>query len=120
MSDRPTSIGVLLSGGLDSSLVAAIAAQELKNRNPKGKLETFTIGMQGSTDLMFAQMVANHITSAHQVVQLAPDDFLKAIPEVVYAIESYDITTVRAATGQFLLSKHISTNSGIKVRHSGS
>ena len=113
MSDRP--LGALLSGGLDSSLVAAIAAQELKKRSPDSHLRTFTIGMPDSTDVKFAQIMANHISSEHQVVELQAKDFLKAIPEVVYAIESYDITTVRASTGQFLVSKYISTNTDIKV-----
>ena len=113
-SDSSTLFGVLLSGGLDSSLVAAIAAQELKNQ----KLQTFTIGMPRSPDMEFAQSVANHIKSEHHKVIMQEDDFLKAISEVVYAVESYDITTVRASAGQFLISKYISTNHPeIKVRH---
>ena len=114
-SDRPISFGALLSGGLDSSLVAAIAARELKKQSPDNRLQTFTIGMPGSTDLEYAQLVANHISSNHQVVELQAEDFLNAIPEVVYATETYDITTVRASTGQFLISKYISTNTDIKV-----
>ena len=116
-ADRPISFGALLSGGLDSSLVAAIAAKELKKRSPDSHLRTFTIGMPGSTDVEFAQLVADHISSEHQVVELQAEDFLKAIPEVVYATETYDITTVRASTGQFLVSKYISTKTDIKVRH---
>ena len=117
MSDRP--LGVLLSGGLDSSLVAAIAVQELKKEvlTPNSLLHTFTIGMPGSTDEKFARIVANHISSEHHVVETNLEDFLEAIPEVVYAIESYDITTVRASTGQFLVSEYISTKTAVKVRH---
>ena len=106
MSDqtgRPVSFGALLSGGLDSSLVTAIAARKLKKRSPGCQLQTFTIGVAGSTDVEYAQQVANHILSKHQVVKLQAEEFLKAIPEVVYATEAYDITTVRASTGQFLV-----------------
>ena len=116
-SNRPISFGALLSGGLDSSLVAAIAAQELKKQSPYNRLQTFTIGMPGSTDLGYAQLVANHISTGNQqVVKLQAEDFLNAIREVVYATETYDIITVRASTGQFLISKFIYTHTDIKVR----
>ena len=115
LSDRP--IGALLSGGLDSSLVAAIAARELRHQNKT--LHTFSIGMPGSTDLMYARMVADFIKSQHHEVVVSPEDFLNAIPQVVHDIESYDITTVRASVGNWLIGKYISKNTDIKVVFNG-
>ena len=115
LSDRP--IGALLSGGVDSSLIAAIAAQELAKEGKK--LNTFSIGMPGSTDLKFAQAVADHIGSIHHNIILKPEDFLAAIPEVVRAIESYDITSVRASVGNYLVGKYIKENTDIKVVFNG-
>lgn len=113
MSDVP--IASLLSGGLDSSLVAAILAQTLGNE----KLHTFSIGLKGATDLGYAQIVAEHIGSIHHEVIVTEDEMLAAIPEVVRVIESYDITTVRASTPHYLISKHISQKTPFKVLFSG-
>jgi asparagine synthase (glutamine-hydrolysing) len=115
LSDRP--IGALLSGGLDSSLVAAIAARELRINGKK--LHTFSIGMPGSTDLVFAKQVAEYIQSEHHTVLVSPEDFLNAIPQVIKDIESYDITTIRASVGNWLLGKYIKTNTDIKVVFNG-
>jgi len=111
LSDRP--IGALLSGGLDSSLVAAIAARYLKMEGKK--LTTFSIGMPGSTDLAYAQKVADFIGSDHHSIVLSPEDFLSAIPTVIKDIESYDITTVRASVGNWLVGKYIREKTDIKV-----
>jgi asparagine synthase (glutamine-hydrolysing) len=111
VADRP--LGCLLSGGLDSSLVSAIAANYLKQYNKK--LKTFSIGMEGSTDLHYAQMVADYIGSDHTVINFTPKEALDAIPNVIKMIESYDITTVRASTVQYLLAKYISEKTDIKV-----
>ncbi len=115
LSDRP--IGALLSGGLDSSLIAAIAARELKKTHQT--LTTFSIGMPGSTDLAFAKQVATYIKSKHHEIVVSPEDFLAAIPQVVNDIESYDITTVRASVGNWLLGKYIKENTDIKVVFNG-
>tara|TARA_B100000674_G_scaffold398722_1_gene343840 strand:+ start:4394 stop:6115 length:1722 start_codon:yes stop_codon:yes gene_type:complete len=116
MSDRP--IGCLLSGGLDSSLISSIVAREFKQQN-LGKLHTFSIGLKGSTDLFYAQKVADFIGSNHHVVEVTEKEFLDAIPEVIYAIESYDTTTVRASTGNYLIAKYIKENTDITVVYNG-
>jgi asparagine synthase (glutamine-hydrolysing) len=115
MSDRP--VGALLSGGLDSSLVAAIAARELKKVGKR--LSTFSIGLPGSTDLAHAQKVAACIDSDHHHIVCSSEDFLSVIPEVVKAIESYDITTVRASVGNYLVGKYIKEHTDIKVVFNG-
>ncbi|NBX77434.1 MAG: asparagine synthetase B, partial [Proteobacteria bacterium] len=112
-SDRP--IGCLLSGGLDSSLVASIAAKYLKKQNSQLKLKTFSIGMEGSTDEYYAKLVSKHIGSDHTHIQFPEKDWLDAISVVVSVIESYDVTTVRASTGQYLISKWIAEHTDIKV-----
>lgn len=115
MSDRP--VGALLSGGLDSSLVAAIASQYYNNS--EHKLHTFSIGFEGSTDLHYASIVADHIGSIHTTVQVTPDDFLQALDETIRIIESYDITTVRASVGNMLIAKYIRDHSDCKVIFTG-
>jgi asparagine synthase (glutamine-hydrolysing) len=115
MSDRP--VGALLSGGLDSSLVASLAARELRKIGKR--LQTFSIGMPGSTDLVYAEKVAKFIDSDHHTILVTPEDFLHAIPEVVKAIESYDITTVRASVGNYLVGKYIKEHTDIKVVFNG-
>ena len=111
MSDRP--VGALLSGGVDSSLVAAIAARSLKEKGQK--LHTFSIGMPGSTDLVYAKQVADWIGSEHHEILCSKEDFLGAVETVVGTIESYDITTVRASVGNWLVGKWIRENTDIKV-----
>ena len=115
MSDRP--IGALLSGGLDSSLVCAVAAKYLKTQGKK--LTTFSIGMPGSTDLTYAKQVATHIDSIHHEITLTEEDFFSAIPEVIRAAETYDITSVRASVGNWLIGKYIKANTDIKVIFNG-
>jgi len=116
MSERP--IGCLLSGGLDSSLISAIVAREFKLKG-KGILNTFSIGMKGSTDLKYAKLVAEHIGSKHHTIELTEQDFLDAIPEVIYHVESYDTTTIRASVGNYLVGKYIKENTDITVVFNG-
>jgi len=115
LSERP--IGALLSGGLDSSLVCAIAARELAKAGKQ--LTTFSIGMPGSTDLHYARQVATHIGSIHHEILVDPSEFLAAIPDVIRAIESYDVTTVRASVGNWLVGKYIKRHTDIKVVFNG-
>jgi asparagine synthase (glutamine-hydrolysing) len=100
----------LLSGGVDSSLVAAISAKIL------GKpIRTFCCGMNEGTDLQFARKVAEHIGSNHTEVFFTPEEGLSAIPDVIRTIESWDTTSVRASVGQYLVSKWIGKNTDCKV-----
>jgi asparagine synthase (glutamine-hydrolysing) len=96
-------IGACLSGGLDSSLVAAIAARRLARTGKR--LHTYTVGMEGSPDVAFARQVAAHIGSEHHERILTPEECLAVIPDVVKAIESFDITSVRASVGNYLVAR---------------
>jgi len=107
-ADQP--LAWLLSGGVDSSLVAAISARLLKKR-----IRTFCCGMAGGTDLVYARQVAEHIGSDHTEVLFTAQQALEAIPDVIKTIESWDTTTVRASVGQYLVSKHIGTKTDCKV-----
>lgn len=116
LTERP--VAALLSGGLDSSLIAALVQQRLKAAG-KPPLKTFSIGMEGSTDLAFARLVADHIESDHHEVVVTADEMFDAIPEVVRAIESYDITTVRASVGNWLIARAVRAQSNCKVVFNG-
>lgn len=113
LSDRK--IGCLLSGGVDSSLIAALVAKNYA----KGELETFSIGIKGAVDLKYAKMVADHIGSKHHQIELTEKDMLDAIPTVIQSIESWDTTSVRASVPNYLVSKYISENSDCKVIFQG-
>lgn len=115
ISDRP--LCALLSGGLDSSLVCSIASKLLKEKGIP--LYTFSIGIPGSPDNEYAQKVADYIRSNHTVVDITSEDALNALKDVIWATETFDITTVRASTGQYLISKYIAENTEFKVVLSG-
>ena len=111
MSDRP--VAFFLSGGLDSSLIAAIGAKLL------GKIHTFSIGIGESPDLKAARKVAKHIGSSHTEVMFTAEEGISAMKDVVYALESYDCTTIRASIPMFLLSRYVSKNTDFRVILSG-
>ena len=111
MSEKP--VGCLLSGGLDSSLVASIAARIMKAQGRV--LRTFSIGMDNSTDEKYAKLVAEHIGSDHTHIKLDVSTWTESLKDIIYAIETYDKTTIRASTGQYLAGKIISETTDIKV-----
>jgi asparagine synthase (glutamine-hydrolysing) len=108
-------IGFLLSGGLDSSLIAAIGAKYL------GKIDTFSIGIKGgnSPDIKNAKIVSEHLQSNHTSVFFTEEDGLTSLHSVINALESIDVTTIRASTPMYLLAKYIKENTDIKVILSG-
>ena len=116
LTERP--IACLLSGGLDSSLIASLLQKNLRDLNLP-PLKTFSIGFEGSSDLKHAQIVAKWIGSDHTEIKMTPDEFFDAIPTVIKAIESYDTTTVRASTGNYLVAKKISELTDCKVVFNG-
>lgn len=113
MSDRE--IGCLLSGGLDSSLVAGI----LNKYYTKSKLKTFSIGLENSPDIKYAKKVADYLGTDHTEFIVSEQTMIGAIKSTIYQIESYDITTVRASVPMFLLSKYIKDTTDIAVIYSG-
>ena len=124
MSDVP--YGVLLSGGLDSSITSAIAkkyAQKRIESNDKKdawypQLHSFSVGLEGSPDLAAAQKVANHIGTIHHEIKFTIQEGLDAIKDVIYNIETYDITTIRSSTPMYLMARVIKSM-GIKMVLSG-
>lgn len=109
MSDRP--VACLLSGGLDSTLTTAVAAKFLHNTESNKKVNTYSIGMKGSIDLKYAKIAADYLGTNHTNIELTEDEFLRAIDKTIYQIESWDVTTVRASVGNYLVSLYIRDNS---------
>ena len=116
-TERP--IACLLSGGLDSSLIAALVSDYYRIHNIDKPLETYSIGLRESEDLKYARIVADWIGSNHTEIIVTEKEMFDAIPEVIQAIESYDTTTVRASIGNYLLGKYIAANSDAKVIFNG-
>ena len=124
MSDVP--YGVLLSGGLDSSVISAIAKKYSAKRIESGdrmdawwpQLHSFAIGLKGAPDLAKAREVADHIGTVHHEINYTIQEGLDAIRDVIYFIETYDVTTVRASTPMYLLARVIKSM-GIKMVLSG-
>lgn len=124
MSDVP--YGVLLSGGLDSSVTSAIAKKYSERRieaDDKEKawwpqLHSFSVGLEGSPDLAAAKKVADHIGTVHHEIEFTIQEGLDAIKDVIYQLETYDITTVRASTPMYLMARVIKSM-GIKMVLSG-
>ena len=124
MSDVP--YGVLLSGGLDSSIISAItkkyAAKRIESNDTQQawypQLHSFAVGLAGSPDLAAAKKVADHIGSVHHEINFTIQEGLDAIRDVIYHLETYDVTTVRASTPMYLLARVIKSM-GIKMLLSG-
>ena len=124
MSDVP--YGVLLSGGLDSSITSAIAKKYANKRIESNdqdtawwpQLHSFAIGLEGSPDLAAAQKVADHLDTVHHEIKFTIQEGIDAIRDVIYHLETYDITTIRASTPMYLLARAIKAM-GIKMVLSG-
>ena len=124
MSDVP--YGVLLSGGLDSSVISAVAEKFSATRVENGgetraywpRLHSFAVGLKGAPDLAKARLVAEHIGTVHHEINYTIQEGLDAIRDVIYFIETYDVTTVRASTPMYLLARVI-RSMGIKMVLSG-
>ena len=124
MSDVP--YGVLLSGGLDSSITSALAKKFAANRvesdDKRGawwpQLHSFSVGLEGSPDLAAAKKVSEHIGTIHHEIKFTIQEGLDAIRQVIYHLETYDVTTVRASTPMFLMARSIKSL-GIKMVLSG-
>ncbi len=124
MSDVP--YGVLLSGGLDSSIISAITKKFAARRIESGdqqqawypQLHSFAVGLVGSPDLAAARKVADHIGSVHHEINFTVQEGLDAIRDVIYHLETYDVTTIRASTPMYLLARVIKSM-GIKMVLSG-
>eukprot|EP00930_Biecheleria_cincta_P000986 TRINITY_DN102166_c0_g1_i1.p1 TRINITY_DN102166_c0_g1~~TRINITY_DN102166_c0_g1_i1.p1 ORF type:complete len:596 (+),score=103.03 TRINITY_DN102166_c0_g1_i1:66-1853(+) len=122
MSDVP--YGVLLSGGLDSSLVASIMSRNCQRRHGSAEpaawpqLHSFSIGLEGSPDLKAAREVAKYLGTVHHEYVFTVQEGLDALPDVIYHLETFDVTTCRAATPMYLMARRIRA-SGVKMVLSG-
>lgn len=124
MSDVP--YGVLLSGGLDSSIISAVtkrfAAKRVEDQDKSDawwpQLHSFAVGLEGSPDLKAAKAVAEHLGTVHHEIHFTVQEGLDAIRDVIYHIETYDVTTIRASTPMYLMSRKIKAM-GIKMVLSG-
>ncbi|XP_073438179.1 asparagine synthetase [glutamine-hydrolyzing]-like [Dendrobates tinctorius] len=112
-------IGCLLSGGLDSSLVAATLLKLMRESNLPYPLQTFAIGMDDSPDLLAARKVANHIGSEHHEIIFGAEEGIQAVDEVIFTVETYDVSNVRASVGMYLISKYIRKKTNSVVIFSG-
>lgn len=113
--DADTPVGFLLSGGLDSSLVCAVSAKLLKK-----PIKTYAIGMsEDAIDLKYAKQVADYIGSEHKEIYMTPEDVISSLDDVIHLLGTFDITTIRASMGMYLICKAIHEQTDVRVLLTG-
>jgi asparagine synthase (glutamine-hydrolysing) len=112
-------VACLLSGGLDSSIITMLVKKIRDELGYTEPLETYSIGLEGAEDLKHASLMAEFLNTKHTTIIVSEEDFFNAIPEVIFNIESYDTTSVRASVGNYLVCKEISKRSDARVIFNG-
>jgi asparagine synthase (glutamine-hydrolysing) len=112
------SFGALLSGGVDSSLIASIATKVMRESVPDFKLRTYSVGLENAPDFKYSKMVAQYLDSEHTEVHFTVDQGLDYIRETIYFLESYDVTSIRSSIPMVVLARHIKAD-GLKMVLSG-
>lgn len=112
-------IGCMLSGGLDSSLITALVVECAKEEELKYPVQTFSIGLDDSPDVMAARKVAKHLGTEHHEISFTPEEGIESLQTLIYHLETYDITTIRASAGMSLVSKYIGEKTDSVVIFSG-
>lgn len=116
--DSSVSFGALLSGGIDSSLIASIATKILREKTPDFRLKTYSVGLENAPDLVYSRMVAEYLNSDHKEVIFKIEDALDSIRDIIYHIETYDVSMVRCSIPMTFLARAIKAE-GIKMVLSG-
>lgn len=110
--------GALLSGGVDSSLIASMATKIMRERDPNFRLQTFSVGLKDAPDFKYSRMVADYIDSEHHEVHFTVDEGLDCLRDIIYHLETYDVTTIRASIPMFIMMRYIKS-CGLKMVLSG-
>ena len=118
MCDKSVPFGALLSGGVDSSLIASIITKIMREKDPNFRLKTYSVGLKNAPDFKYSKIVADFIGSEHKEIIFNVDDAMDTIRDVIYHIETYDVTTVRCSTPMILLARAIKSE-GLKMILSG-
>lgn len=111
-------LGALLSGGVDSSLIASIATKINRERDPDYRLKTYSVGLRGAPDFKYSRMVADYIGSDHTEVIFTLEEGLDCISDIIYKLETYDVTTVRCSIPMYIMARYIKSE-GVKMILSG-
>ncbi|XP_037032175.1 probable asparagine synthetase [glutamine-hydrolyzing] isoform X2 [Bradysia coprophila] len=111
-------LGALLSGGVDSSIIASVATKIMRERDPNYRLKTFSVGLENAPDFKYSRMVADYINSDHEEIVFKVEDGLDCIRDIIFHCETYDVTTVRCSIPMVLMARAIKSG-GIKMILSG-